>query len=57
MGNTSLSQYQIGNTIGSGAYGTVYKAERKSDSKTFAIKTVNMNSSVGQTGEAYSYVT
>ena len=42
MGNNDSSeQYRFGRELGKGSYGVVYLAERRSDDKTFAIKTVS----------------
>lgn len=42
MGNNDSSGlYRFGDELGKGSYGVVYKAERRSDGKTVAIKTVS----------------
>lgn len=39
---SNMSHFQVVKQVGKGAYGTVYKVIRKSDSKVYAIKVINI---------------
>ena len=41
---TTMKDFVILKQVGKGSYGTVFKARRRSDSLTYAIKTINLGS-------------